>query len=115
MYLVGETLIALIPLGIIGLTAYYTRDVIVKKSFIYSFEEILIDLVLGGFWVIMYFKNTFAARPLTNFPIAYKSIFFTLTFLAMGLVLRILLKFMKGHDDFLVEPDLDAYKEFRCV
>ena len=112
LYLVGETLIALIPLGIIGLTAYYTRDVIVKKSFIYSFEEILIDLVLGGFWVIMYFKNTFAARPLTNFPIAYKSIFFTLTFLAMGLVLRILLKFMKGHDDFLVEPDLDAYKEF---
>ena len=70
LYLVGETLIALIPLGIIGLTAYYTRDVIVKKSFIYSFEEILIDLVLGGFWVIMYFKNTFAARPLTNFPIA---------------------------------------------
>ncbi|WP_308749598.1 phosphatidylglycerol lysyltransferase domain-containing protein [uncultured Anaerococcus sp.] len=112
LYLVGETLIALIPLGIIGLTAYYTRDVIVKKSFIYSFEEILIDLVLGGFWVIMYFKNTFASRPLTNFPIAYKSIFFTLTFLAMGLVLRILLKFMKGHDDFLVEPDLDAYKEF---
>lgn len=43
LYLVGETLIALIPLGIIGLTAYYTRDVIVKKSFIYSFEEILID------------------------------------------------------------------------
>lgn len=112
LYLVGETLIALIPLGIIGLTAYYTRDVIVKKNFIYSFEEILIDLVLGSFWVIMYFKNTFAARPLTNFPIAYKSIFFTLTFLAMGLVLRILLKFMKGHDDFLVEPDLDAYKEF---
>ena len=112
LYLVGETLIALIPLGIIGLTAYYTRDVIVKKNFIYSFEEILIDLVLGSFWVIMYFKNTFAARALTNFPIAYKSIFFTLTFLAMGLVLRILLKFMKGHDDFLVEPDLDAYKEF---
>lgn len=112
LYLVGETLIALIPLGIIGLTAYYTREALVKKSFIYSFEEILIDLVLGGFWVIMYFKNTFAARPLTNFPIVYKSIFFTLTFLAMGLVLRILLKFMKGHDDFLVEPDLDAYKEF---
>ena len=112
LYLVGETLIALIPLGIIGLTAYYTREALVKKSFIYSFEEILIDLVLGGFWVIMYFKNTFATRPLTNSPIVYKSIFFTLTFLAMGLVLRILLKFMKGHDDFLVEPDLDAYKEF---
>lgn len=112
LYLVGETLIALIPLGIIGLTAYLTRDVLVKKSFIYSFEEILIDLLLGGFWVIMYFKNTFAARPLTNFPIVYKTIFFAFTFLSMGLVLKLLLKFMKGHEDFLIKPDLDEFKEF---
>lgn len=112
LYLVDETLISLIPLGLIGLTAYFTRDVLVKKSFIYSMEEVLVDLVFGGFWVIMYFKNTFGARPLTNFPIAYKSIFFALTFLAMGLVLILLLKFMKGHADFLSKPNLDQYKEF---
>lgn len=112
LYLVGETVISLIPLGLISLSAYFTRDVLVKKSFIYSMEEILIDLVFGVFWVIMYFKNTFAARPLTNFPIVYKTIFFALTFLIMGLVLRLLLKFMKGHEDFLNKPDLDEYEEF---
>lgn len=112
LYLVGETLISLIPLGIIGLIAYFTRDVLVKKCFIYSMEEILIDVGFGGFWVIMYFKNTFAASPLTDFPIVYKTIFFALTFLVMGLVLRLLLKFMKGHEDFLSKPNLDEYEEF---
>ena len=112
LYLVGETLIALIPLGIIGLIVHYTRDVLSKKSFIYSIEEVLVDLVFGWFWVIMYFKNTFTTKPLTNFPIVYKSIFFALTFLVMGWVLRLLLKFMKGYDDFIIKPDLDEYIEF---
>lgn len=112
LYLVGETFISLIPLVIMALLTYFTRETLVKESFIYSMEEVLIDLVFGGFWIIIYFKNTFKTRPLLTIPLTYKFIFFTLTFFAMALVLRMILLYMKGHDEFLENPDLKIYKEF---
>lgn len=112
LYLVDEPIVGLMPLGIIALLTYFTRDTLVKESFIYSMEEVLIDLVFGGFWIIIYFKNTFMTRPLITFPLAYKFVFFALTFMVMALALRLILAFMKSHEDFLTKPDLRTYKEF---
>lgn len=112
LYLIGEPFIVLLPLLIIGVFTYFTKDTLVKESFIYSIEEVLIDLSFGIFWVIMYFKNTFTTRPLTSFPLVYKFVFFAFTFLAMALILRLILLYMKGHEDFLDKPDLEEYLEF---
>lgn len=112
LYLVDEPIIGLMPLGIIALLTYFTRDTLVKESFIYSMEEVLIDLIFGGFWIIIYFKNTFTQRPLITFPLAYKFVFFALTFIAMGFALKLILSFMKSHEDFLTKPDLQTYKNF---
>ena len=110
--LLGEPLISLLPLAIITLTTHVTRDILIKESFIYSIEEISIDLLFGVFWLIMYFKNTFTTRPLTNFPLVYKSLFFALTFAAMALSLRLILLYMKGKESFFEKPNLDEYREF---
>lgn len=112
LYLIGEPFIVLLPLLIIGVFTYFTKDTLVKESFIYSIEEVLIDLSFGIFWVIMYFKNTFTTRPLTSFPLVYKFVFFAFTFLVMALILRLILLYMKGHEDFLDKPDLEEYLEF---
>ena len=112
IYLVGEPLIALLPLGIIALLTYFTKETLIKESFIYSMEEVMIDLFLGLFWLLIYFKNTFKTRPLITFPLVYKTIFFAVIFIVMAFILRLILLLMKGHDDFLVKPDLDRYKDY---
>lgn len=112
LYLVDEAFISLLPLLIIGLMTYFTREVLVKESFIYSIEEILIDLVFAAFYLTIFFKNSFSTRPLETIPIYYRLVFFTFVFIIMAISLRLILKYMKGDNEFLKEPDLEEYKEF---
>lgn len=112
LYLIGEALISLLPLLMIGLMTYFTRDVLNKESYIYSIEEIIIDLIFAAFYLTIYFKNTFSTRPLQTIPIIYRLIFFAFVFVIMDLSLRLILKYMKGDNDFLKKPDLDEFEEF---
>lgn len=112
LFMIGEGLISLLPLLVIGLMTYFTRDVLNKDSFIYSIEEILIDLIFAVFYLTIYFKNTFTTRPLETFPIVYKLLFFALVFAIMLISLKLILNYMKGDNEFLNEPDLDEYEKF---
>lgn len=112
LFMIGEGLISLLPLLVIGLMTYFTREVLNKESFIYSIEEILIDLVFAVFYLTIYFKNTFTTSPLETFPIVYKLLFFALVFAIMLISLRLILNYMKGDNEFLNEPDLDEYEKF---
>lgn len=112
LYLIGEPLISLFPLLIIGIMTYFTRGVLNKESFIYSIEGIFIDLGFAGFYLTIYFKNTFSTEPLDTFPILYKIgfLFFVLIIMAIGL--RLILKYMKGENEFLKNPNLGEYEKF---
>ena len=112
LFMIGEGLISLLPLLVIGLMTYFTKEVLNKESFIYSIEEILIDFVFAAFYLTIYFKNTFTTRPLEAFPIVYKLLFFAIVFAIMLISLRIILSYMKADNEFLKVPDLDEYEKF---
>lgn len=112
LFMIGEGLISLLPLLVIGVMTYFTKEVLNKESFIYSIEEILIDFVFAAFYLTIYFKNTFTTRPLEAFPIVYKLLFFAIVFAIMLISLRIILSYMKADNEFLKVPDLDEYEKF---
>ena len=112
LFMIGEGLISLLPLLVIGLMTYFTKEVLNKESFIYSIEEILIDFVFAAFYLTIYFKNTFTTRPLEAFPIVYKLLFFAIVFAIMLISLRLILSYMKADNEFLKVPDLDEYEKF---
>lgn len=112
LFMIGEGLISLLPLLVIGVMTYFTKEVLNKESFIYSIEEILIDFVFAAFYLTIYFKNTFTTRPLESFPIVYKLLFFAIVFAIMLISLRIILSYMKADNEFLKVPDLDEYEKF---
>lgn len=112
LFMIGEGLISLLPLLVIGLMTYFTKEVLNKESFIYSIEEILIDFIFAAFYLTIYFKNTFTTRPLEAFPIVYKLLFFAIVFAIMLISLRLILSYMKADNEFLKVPDLDEYEKF---
>lgn len=112
LLMIGEPPISLIPLLVIGFMTYFTRDALNKESFIYSIEELVIDIIFACFYLTIYFKNTFTTRPLETFPLVYKLIFFVFVFMVMLISLRLILTYMKSSNEFLEKPDLDEYEKF---
>lgn len=112
LLVLGDGIVALMPLVLIAFLTYITREALIKESFVYSVEELFIDLVFGLLFILIYLKNLAKTQPIRGLSTGYSLIFFISLVLSGILVLKLILVFMKRPGPMSKKPDMDVFKDF---
>ena len=91
----GENFMSVFPILIIMLLAYYTRDVLNKDRFIYSWEKMSIDFILFFALGFFYIININKRKNYSTYILTYRWIYLILAILVLTLFAKLIFAYMK--------------------
>lgn len=110
LVIMGENLMSVLPILLFICISYYTKDLLYKKRFIYSWEEKSLDIFVSSLVYFFYAININKRRSFPAYTIGLRLIFLICAVVLLILASKLIFSYMKngeGLENFSNLSDLD--------